>query len=103
MEVLLEVKNLKKCYGCGLAFTAKHTKPPHDMILKTFCYRKFKNKDGLDAISPKQQAAYCHFNVDCARKIAPRMEISNIILHSEVRELLTPVHTKYLMQFGVKA
>lgn len=96
-----KVKNLKKCYGCGITFNKKHTKPPHDMVLKTFYYRQFKNKEGVDAISPKRQV-YCHFNVVCARKIEPRMEINNIILHEEVREVLTQLHTNFLLHFGIK-
>jgi hypothetical protein len=96
-----KVKNLKKCYGCGLAFTKKHTKPPHDLLLKTFCHRQYKNKEGVNTMSPKRQAVYCHFNLDCARKIEPRMEATNIILHAEVREAITPLHIHFLMRFGV--
>jgi len=95
------VTNLKKCYGCGTAFNAKHTKPPHDIILKYFCRRQYTNKQGANAIARNMQAAYFHLNLDCARKVEPLMELTDIILHSEVRDCLTEKHKELLVQFGV--
>jgi hypothetical protein len=54
------VGNLKKCYGCQKVFRNKYKIPPHDVILKYYCYHLFKNEDGLDVRS--KQAAYFHLN-----------------------------------------
>ena len=94
-------KNVKKCYGCKADFKAVHTKPPNDLIMKHFCRRQYLNKEAVSVLSPNVQAAYCHFNLDCARKIQPHMERSDILLHNEIRDSLTENHKKFLMTYGI--
>jgi hypothetical protein len=79
-----------------------HKKVPHDLILKYFCKRQYLNKDGVRVTTPSQQACYFHLNLDCARKVEPRMELTDIIIHSEIREFLTERYIQFLAQFGVK-
>lgn len=94
-------KNVKKCYGCGKAFTRLHLKP-HDLILKHFCHRQYRNKDGIEVVSPLSQAAYFHLNLDCVRKKESNMEQEDIIVHNEVRQQLTDKHKQLLARFGLK-
>jgi len=96
------IKNVKRCYGCGKAFSRQHLKSPHDLILKHFCHRQYRNKDGVEVVSPMSQAAYFHLNLDCARKIEPNMEREDIIVHSEIRQKLTEKHKQLLVGFGIK-
>ena len=93
------IPNLKKCYGCGNNFKPIHKKPPHDLILKHFCHRRYVNKEGINVKSTRLQAAYFHLNMDCARKAVPHMEKSDVKLHSEIQALLTEKHRNLLDQF----
>jgi hypothetical protein len=86
------ISNLKKCYGCGGIFKPVNKKPPKDLILKHFCNRRYKNKDGVEVVAPIRQAAYCHLQLDCARKVVATMEIADIVIHDDVRQKLTQKH-----------
>jgi len=96
------IPNIKKCYGCKAIFKGVNKKAPNDLILKHFCRRSYFNKEGVYVLTPNTQAAYFHFNLDCARKIQPRMERSDILLHSEIRECLTEKHKQFLTKFGIE-
>lgn len=97
-----QIQNLLKCSGCGNSFTAVHRKPPHDLILKNFHYRRYINKSGVQVKSPHLPAAYYHLKLNCTRRVEPRMELSDIIVHDELLQLLTNGHKQLLMQFGVQ-
>jgi hypothetical protein len=97
-----QIQNIRKCYGCGSVFTAVHRKQPHDLILKSFGHRRYTNKDGVQMNSRIIQACYYHLNLNCTRRIEPRMELSDIIVHAEIRQFLTDVHKTYLLQFGIQ-
>jgi len=94
------VVNLKKCYGCQKVFHGKYKIPPHDVILKHYCYRMFKNKDGHDVRSKQLQAAYFHLNYNCVRKEVPTMELRHVLLHDDVKIHLSDDHRKVLRKFG---
>lgn len=96
-----KVANLKRCYGCGKVFSAVHRKPPHDLILKNYCHRQYINKQGVPAASPNTQACYYHLNLNCTRRIEPNMELTDIIVHSEIKEMLTEGHRNLLETFGI--
>ena len=96
-----QVRNLKMCYGCGKAFTDKFKTAPNDLILKHFCHRKYKDKKGNMKISKEPQAAYFHLKLDCTRKLSPCMELSDIILHEEIRSNLSDDHINLLKNFGL--
>jgi hypothetical protein len=95
------ISNLKKCYGCGQIFKAGHKKPPRDLILKHFCHRRYKKKDGVEGVSRTPQAAYFHLQLDCARKVVATMEKTDILIHDEVKEKLTVQHKLHLKRFGI--
>jgi hypothetical protein len=95
------VRGLKKCYECSKLFAAKHRKIPNDLILQHYCHRRYQNNEGIHVMSKKLQSAYCHLNLNCARMIRPEMELSDIIIHDEVRNLLTAKHEAILSKFGI--
>ena len=95
------VTNLKRCYGCKSEFKDKYKSEPYDVILKHYCYRRYKDKSGNYVLSNHLQAAYFHLNLDCARKQAPHMELENIIVHHEVRSVLSKEQKQVLIKFGV--
>lgn len=94
--------NLRKCYGCGKHFKDKHKHEPHDVILKHYCHRRYKNKDGIYTMSKELQAAYFHMKLDCTRKVEPHMELSDVIIHEEVLGDLSDGHKAVLLKFGVR-
>lgn len=64
------------CYGCGSKFTMKYRKPPHDLILRTYCNRRYTDKSGLQKVSSKLTAAYCHLKMTCVQKIQPSVQVN---------------------------
>ena len=101
--VLFEkIKNLKKCYGCAKNFANKHTIPPHDIILQHFTKRKYRKQNGEEAFSTNVQAVYFHLNLTCVRKAVPTMEIDDVIIHDDVKYLLTEGHKSLLCNFGIE-
>jgi hypothetical protein len=96
-----KVAHLKRCYGCGKMFSAVHRKPPYDRLLKNFCHRTYNNKQGVPVTSPNSQACYYHMNLNCTRRIEPNVELTDIIVHSEMKEFLTEGHRKLLEKFGI--
>ena len=91
------ILNVKRCYGCGLEFKNKQKKEPNDLLLKQYCYRRYKDKkSGNYMLTKNLQAAYFHLNLDCARKQEPRMELRDVLLHKEVACLLTDGHKRVL-------
>ena len=95
------VINLKKCYGCGKIFKDKYKNNPHDIIFKHFLHRKYKNAEGIYITSRHLQAAYFHLKFDCVRKVVPRMETGDIIIHKELKDNLSEGHIKILEKIGV--
>jgi hypothetical protein len=95
------VSNLKRCYGCQSAFKAIYKRPPHDIIVKHFCHRTYKNVDGIVTRSKNLQTAYFHMNLNCMRKIVPDMELRDIIIHDDVHLHLSDGHRNVLSKFGL--
>ena len=94
------ITNLKKCYGCGKAFSKKQQKTPNDVIIKNFCNRKYF-KAGKEVLSHNVQAAYFHLNLNCVRKMFPKLETEDIIVHDEQRSKLTEERIFVLLNFGI--
>lgn len=95
------IPNLKKCYGCNKLFTDKFKSEPNDLVLKHFCFRKFRDRYGNNVSSKSLQATYFHLKLDCARKTEPNMELSNVIIHDEVKNKLSDGHVDVLGKFGL--
>jgi len=57
------------CYGCGTKFSQKYKSEPNNLILKTFCRRRYRDKSGVEKISAKVTAAYSHLKMSCVTKI----------------------------------
>jgi hypothetical protein len=95
------VTNLKVCYGCKKQFADKYKKKPHNIILKHFCRRSYKDKEGVTKQSKTLQAAYFHLNMDCVRKVVPHAEVTDVIVHEEIKRRLTEGHKKFIQQFGI--
>ncbi|CAC5394962.1 unnamed protein product [Mytilus coruscus] len=93
--------NLRKCYGCGKDFKNKHKVEPNDLILKHYCYRRYKDKNGNNTVSRVLQAAYFHLKLDCTRKEVPTMEIDDVIIHEEVANSLSDRHKNTLRKFEI--
>lgn len=93
--------NLKVCYGCKKTFKDKHKREPNDMILQYYCHRTFRDKQGNIRQSKNLQAAYFHLNLDCVRRVVPRMELSDIIINTDVEQRLTDGHKNVLMKIGL--
>ena len=96
-----QILNLKICYGCKREFVNRNRSPPHDLILRHYCQRTYKNKDGVLKIAKEPTAAYFHLKLDCARRTAPTMELSDIVIHDEIRGHLSPGHKQVLVNFGI--
>lgn len=94
--------NLKRCYGCGKEFKTKYKTEPHDVILKHYCHRRYKDKNGNFVLSTQLQAAYFHLRLDCTRKVDPQMELRDVIIHGEIADALTTQHKDVLRKFGVR-
>ena len=100
LKIFSQVTNLKKCYGCNKNFSKIYKKEPKDMVLQLFCKRKYV-KDGKERTSKNLQAAYFHMNLNCIRKIEPDIETDVILVHHEVRKLLTAKHVELARKFGI--
>ena len=70
------------------------------MVLQLFCKRKYV-KDGEEQTSKNLQAAYFHMNLNCIRKIEPDIETDVILVHHEVRKLLTAKNVELARKFGI--
>ena len=78
-----------------------HRNAPKDMVLRHYCLRTYKNKKGMQKKSKEPTAAYFHLKLDCARRIVPDMEISDIVIHDEIMAHLSPGHKDVLTKFGL--
>ena len=94
------ITNLKKCYGCGSKFSNKHKTAPHNLLLQHFCKRKFI-KDKQEVESHNTQAVYFHLNLNCGRKVLPSLEVKDVIVHDEIRDILTKEQKNVLEKFGI--
>jgi hypothetical protein len=70
-------------YGCKSRFTQKYRSQPNDLILRTYCRRRYLDKEGVPKISSKTTAAYCHLRMDCVCKIQPSTRVSLILRQIE--------------------
>jgi hypothetical protein len=87
---------VKKCYGCKGIVT-----PKKEIILQNFCQREYFERSKMaNCLSPNKQAVYFHLNLDCIRKVYPTMEISDVVLHDEVRSELSSNNFSVLAKFG---
>ncbi len=76
--------NLKICYGCKKIVQRYIQKAAERFNIATFCYRMYKDKYGNNCCTKYLTSTYFHMKLDCVRKIAPRMEISDIVINEEV-------------------
>jgi hypothetical protein len=85
------------------AFKEAHKKIPNDLLFKYFCRCDYTNKEGQRVLTPSPQACYYfHFKLDCARKVEPAMERTDIIVHDELRKCLKNQHKQRLRSFGLQ-
>ena len=77
--------------------------PPNDLILKRFDFRKY-----VSPLSKQQkrsstlQSTYFHLNKDCVRRIFPRFEVNDIIIHEETTQQLSVGHKSILQKMGLE-
>ena len=94
---------IKKCYGCGQVFSPGMRSPPNDLILKRFDFRKYKSPGSkTEKRSQVLQNTYFHLNRDCVRRICPRFEVNDIIIHQETIEQLCIGHKNILRNLGLE-
>jgi hypothetical protein len=75
--LLTKLPGVTVCYGCTSKFAFKYRSSPNDVILRTFCNRRYRDKQGVEKASNKITAAYCHLKMECVRKIQPATEVRN--------------------------
>ena len=93
---------IKKCYGCGQEFSSHNRKSSNDVILKRFDYREYINPlTKLKNESVSLPNTYYHLNADCARKVVPTFEMTNIIIHDEIKKSLSPEHITVLNNLNI--
>ena len=63
------------CYDCQLKFARKHRSQPNDLILRSYCRRRYQDKTGVYKISSKTTAIYCHLKMACVHKIQPSTQV----------------------------
>lgn len=75
--LLTQLPKVQVCYGCGLKFAGKFRLQPNDLILRTCCRRRYTDKSGVQKVSSKVAAAYCHLKMNCIKKINPSAKVSS--------------------------
>jgi hypothetical protein len=78
---LTSLPNVRACYGCGTAFAMKYRNRPNDLILRTFCRRRYVDKSGIEKVSSRTTAAYCHLKMACVHKVQPATQASIVNVH----------------------
>jgi hypothetical protein len=82
---------IRKCYGCGQAFSERYQNAPNDLVLKRYDHRIY--------LSPRSKIPK-HLNVDCARKKNPQFEFRDILIHNEIKQNLSSEHKLLLDPLG---
>ena len=94
---------VKSCYGCKQTFADCYSKPPKDVIIRRFMMRQYKDKKtGLVTKSSKVSAAYFHLNMDCIRKVTPRVNMKDLFIHDEVWPHLNQERLTRLQKLGLQ-
>jgi hypothetical protein len=84
---------IRKCYGCGQAFSERYRNAPNDLVLKRYDHRMYLSpRSKIPQHSASLQNTYFHLNVDCARKKNPQFEFRDILIHNEIKQNLSPEH-----------
>ena len=88
------------CYGCGNPFAKRMEKPPHDLILKRFDYREYRNRTTGELVkSYRLENTYYHLDMSCVRRRYPYTQVDDILVYKEFE--LTDAHTEKLRKFGI--
>ena len=88
-------KQVKKCYGCKLAFSEKQKEPPNDIILR-MCLKRDVLINGHYQPGWKKSWCYFHLNLNCVRMENSVFEMADIYIPRETRPTLTPEHMRKL-------
>ena len=68
--------SIRKCYGCGQAFSERYRNAPNDLVLKRYDH--------------------------CARKKNSQFEFRYILIHNEIKQNLSPEHKLLLDSLGIQ-
>jgi hypothetical protein len=94
---------IRKCYGCGQAFSERYRNAPNDLVLKIYDHRIYLSpRSKIPKHSASLQNTYFHLNVDCARKKYPQFEFRDILIHNEIKQNLSPEHKLLLDSLGIQ-
>jgi len=91
-----------RCYGCLRTFTDKMRKNPKNLILKKMDYRQYTDSNGTRRRSTVLQNTYYHLNLDCVRRQYPMTELSQIVVHEEIKARMTTQHFNHATKFGLR-
>lgn len=102
---LTMLPTVQVCYGCSSKFAQKYRSYPNELILKTNCRRRYRDKAGVERLSNKVTAVYCHLKMSCVQKLGgSKLENSNIsntlLNHSQDNQYLPVDNARSVLCFS---